>query len=72
MARPRLVTALVFAIAALAAAGPATAQVYTPDTPKPGALYSYGQNGRYLMGGQWLFRLDPRGQGLSQAWQRRA
>jgi beta-glucuronidase len=72
MARPRLVTALVFAIAALAAAGPAAAQVYTPDTPKPGALYSYGQNGRYLMGGQWLFRLDPRGQGLSQAWQRPA
>src|SRR5204862_4668343 len=48
----------------------ASAQSYTPETPKPGALYSYGQNGRYLLGGQWLFRLDARGQGLSQAWQR--
>src|ERR1700750_919673 len=66
MTRPRLVTALV--LAALAVAAPAaSAQVYRPDTPTPGALYSYGQNGRYLMGGQWLFRLDPRGQGPSQA-----
>jgi beta-glucuronidase len=71
MTRLRLVSALV--LAALAASAPAaSAQVYTPDTPKAGALYSYGQNGRYLMGGQWLFRLDPRGQGLSQAWQRQS
>jgi beta-glucuronidase len=71
MTRPRLLSALV--LAALAASVPAaSAQVYTPDTPKAGALYSYGQNGRYLMGGQWLFRLDPRGQGLSQAWQRQS
>ena len=61
MARPRLVTVLALALTAAAASGPAAhAQVYTPDTPKAGALYANGQNGRYLMGGQWLFRLDPR------------
>src|SRR6185369_11888560 len=72
MIRPRLVIALVLVVAAAVSASAASAQVYTPDTPKAGALYSYGQNGRYLMGGQWLFRQDSRGQGLSQAWQRRS
>jgi beta-glucuronidase len=72
MARPRFVPLLALLITA-AAASSASAQVtYRPDTPKAGALYANGQNGRYLMGGQWLFRLDPRGQGLSQAWQRQA
>src|SRR4051794_37107990 len=72
MARLRLVPLLALLITA-AAASSASAQVtYRPDTPKAGALYASGQNGRYLMGGQWLFRLDPAGQGLSQAWQRRA
>jgi hypothetical protein len=71
MPRPRLVPLLALALLATAASGTAaSAQVYRPDTPKAGALYANGQNGRYLMGGQWLFRLDPRGQGLSQAWQR--
>src|SRR5919197_5865134 len=69
MARPRLVPLLALLLTA-AAASSAGAQVYRPQTPKPGALYSYGQNGRYLLAGQWLFRLDPTGQGLSQAWQR--
>src|SRR3954453_623870 len=72
MPRPRLVPALALAFAAAASSTAAQAQVYRPDTPKPGALYANGQNGRYLMGGQWLFRLDPAGQGLSQAWQRQA
>jgi beta-glucuronidase len=72
MARPRLVS-LIALVLAVAAASSASAQVsYRPDTPKAGALYAYGQNGRYLMGGQWLFRLDTGGQGLSQAWQRRS
>src|SRR4051794_30839098 len=72
MAARRLVPLL--ALLLVAAAAPAAhAQVtYRADTPTPGALYSYGQNGRYLMGGQWLFRLDPTGQGLSQAWQRQS
>jgi beta-glucuronidase len=68
MARPRLVPLLALAIAVAAAS---SAAAYTPDTPQPGALYDNGPNGRYLMGGEWLFRLDPAGQGLDQAWQRR-
>jgi beta-glucuronidase len=72
MAARRLVPLLALLLVA-AAAPAARAQVtYRADTPTPGALYSYGQNGRYLMGGQWLFRLDPTGQGLSQAWQRQS
>jgi beta-glucuronidase len=71
MPRPRLVPLIALVIAA-AAAAPAAAQVsYAPDTPKAGALYANGQNGRYLLGGSWLLRLDPSGQGLAQAWQRR-
>src|SRR3954449_10306979 len=72
MAARRLVPLL--ALLLVAAAAPAAhAQVaYRAETPTAGALYSYGQNGRYLMGGQWLFRLDPSGQGLSRAWQRQS
>jgi beta-glucuronidase len=68
MARPRLVTLLALAFAVSAAS---SAAAYAPDTPKAGALYENGPNGRYLMGGEWLYRLDPTGQGLDQAWQRR-
>jgi hypothetical protein len=71
MPRLRLVSLLALLITA-AATSAAAAQTYRPDTPKAGALYANGQNGRYLMGGQWLFRLDPGGRGLSQAWQRQA
>jgi hypothetical protein len=71
MPRLRLVSLLALLITAAATSG-AAAQTYRPDTPKAGALYANGQNGRYLMGGQWLFRLDPGGRGLSQAWQRQA
>jgi len=71
MSRLRLAPLLALLITAAAASG-AAAQTYRADTPKAGALYSNGQNGRYLMGGQWLFRLDPRGQGLSGAWQRQS
>src|SRR5215207_3289922 len=69
MARPRLVPLLALAFALAAASSAAAA---APDTPKAGALYDNGPNGRYLMGGQWLFRLDPGGRGLDQAWQRQA
>jgi beta-glucuronidase len=73
MPRPRLVSLLALALAVAAASSAAAqAPVYAPDTPKAGALYDNGPNGRYLMGGQWLFRLDPGGQGIDQAWQRQS
>jgi beta-glucuronidase len=72
MTRLRLVPLLALLITAVAVSSASAQVTYRPDTPKAGALYASGQNGRYLMGGQWLFRLDPRGQGLSNAWQRQA
>src|SRR4051812_7190652 len=63
--RPILLAIVVAATAALS--GPALAQA---DVPTAGALYKNGPSGRYLVNGQWLFRLDPTGQGLSAGWQR--
>lgn len=71
MRRLRLVSLLVAVLAVLPAAG-AAAQGYSAETPKAGALYEYGPSGRYLLGGQWLFRRDTSGAGLSQHWQRRS
>ena len=56
--------ALPFLLALMALAAPATAAA--ADKPRPGALYSEGPSGRYLLGGHWLFRLDPSDRGLSQ------
>ena len=48
--------------------GPAASVVPTPryrvDAPAPKTLYRAGQDGRYLLGGSWLFRFD-RGRGLA-------
>ncbi len=53
-------------VAALALATPASAQ----DVPTNQAMYESGPSGRFLMGGQWLFRLDPGNQGLGQRFMR--
>jgi beta-glucuronidase len=50
----------------IAAAAPAAAQ----DTPTTNTLYADGPTNRYLLGGQWLFRLDQANQGLRQNFQR--
>lgn len=42
------------------------------DGLTPGALYTDGPDGRYLMGGQWLFRLDPGNQGLGAGYERQS
>src|SRR5581483_7715904 len=36
--------------------------------PTRGALYTDGPDGRYLLGGRWLFRLDPSNVGLSSGY----
>jgi beta-glucuronidase len=43
---------------------------YSAQKPRAGALYHDGPSGRYLLGGTWLFRLDPAGVGLRQRFQR--
>jgi beta-glucuronidase len=60
-------TLAVALLALLAGALPARAA----DGITPGALYKAGQDGRALLGGEWLFRLD-RGKGLAQGFQRQA
>lgn len=53
-------------IAALVGAAPAAAQ--TVQTPTEKALYKAGPSGRYLLDGDWLFRLDPGNVGLRDGY----
>jgi len=54
----------------LAGAAVARAQgpVYLPKPPTRGALYRDGQTGRYLLGGEWLYRADTGDIGVGQRW----
>ena len=63
--RRALVTAAL-ALVALALPGAAAAA----DKPSARTLYYEGSSGRYLMDGQWLFRLDPGNTGLGRGWNR--
>jgi beta-glucuronidase len=65
-------TALAAVVLLAVTAGSAQAQgpSYVPSPPTRGALYADGQTGRYLLGGQWLFRADPGNGGLAQGWWR--
>ncbi|HEV2820693.1 MAG TPA: beta galactosidase jelly roll domain-containing protein, partial [Solirubrobacteraceae bacterium] len=67
-ARLSLITLLVVAMAALAAAPAAADAAERPDRR---ALTAYGPDNRYLLDGNWLFRLDEADQGLQRNWQRR-
>jgi beta-glucuronidase len=51
-------------VAVLVPAAPSLAQ----DTPTREVLYQDGPTNRFLMGGQWLFRLDTANQGLKQGF----
>ena len=63
---------LAAALAALVAAAPAAAQSVV-STPSAKTLYKTGPSGRYLMGGPWLYRLDPPGaDGLKLGFQKSA
>ncbi len=42
--------------------------VYTATPPTNQVLYRDGQTGRYLLGGEWLFRSDPANVGIAQGW----
>lgn len=52
------------------AAGAVGAHAQSASPPTRGALYQDGPDGRYLLGGAWLLRLDPRNQGTRQRFQR--
>src|SRR5947209_4682185 len=69
LGRARALAAALIAFGLGAPAGQAQAQVpYVPSPPTPGALYRDGQSGRYLLGGEWLYRADPADAGLSSGW----
>jgi beta-glucuronidase len=57
-------------LVALTAAPGASAEqlAYAAQPPTKGALYQDGQDGRYLLGGTWLYRADPTDVGLAQGW----
>jgi beta-glucuronidase len=60
----------------LAVAAPAVAQTpappYRPDVPQNRTLYENGQTGRFLVGGTWLFRADPKDEGVGLEFFRRS
>lgn len=62
--RPLLPVIAALLLLALAPAGAGA------DTPTGRTLYSDGAQGRRLMGGEWLFRLDKEDVGLKQRFQR--
>jgi beta-glucuronidase len=67
MPSPRLVLAACTAALSLALLAPAA---QARDGLSSGALYYAGPSGRYLMGGDWLFRLDSADQGVKQRFMR--
>jgi beta-glucuronidase len=63
---------LIAVLATLSSSAVARAQgpSYAANPPTKGALYRDGQDGRYLLGGAWLYRADTSDVGLSQGWWR--
>jgi beta-glucuronidase len=61
-----LALSIALVAAALACASPALAA----DGITRGTIYHDGPDNRYLLGGDWLFRLDPTGVGQAQRFQR--
>lgn len=55
----RLLPLTLLAVLVLAAPARAQGPSYAPDVPQHKALYADGSDGRYLLGGTWLFRDEP-------------
>src|SRR4051812_8612899 len=68
MRTPSLVGLAALALAATALALPAAASA--ADKPSSKTLYHDGPEGRYLLDGQWLFRLDAGDAGVKQRFMR--
>jgi beta-glucuronidase len=67
---PRLPALVVLALAACTLALPSAAAA--ADKPSKKTLYHDGPEGRFLMDGRWLFRLDSADQGVKQRFMRQA
>jgi beta-glucuronidase len=66
----RLLRPLLIAIVLLAVAAAAAPAAQPGDGITRGTLYHDAPDNRYLLGGEWLFRLDTAGVGLNQGFQR--
>jgi beta-glucuronidase len=66
---PRLT--LLIALAAVLAGSVVAVPTAGADVPTRQTLYKDGPDGRYLLGGKWLFRLDDGDDGVKQRWMRR-
>ena len=60
------------ALLALFLAGASTAHAQEGVTPAKQVVYNDGPTNRYLMNGEWLFRLDTANQGLRQGFHKQA
>ncbi|MCW3017073.1 MAG: hypothetical protein JWO02_4165 [Solirubrobacterales bacterium] len=60
--------ALVVGLLSVLVVNAAAAQAQSASVPSAKTLYYAGPSGRYLMDGQWLFRLDPKDRGISEGF----
>src|SRR3989442_3719415 len=68
--RPRMVARALGRAALLLAVPALLAPPAVADVPTSGAVYQDGPSSRYLVGGTWYRRADPRDRGRTQRWQR--
>jgi beta-glucuronidase len=66
----RIARPLALSIALLGAALACSSTALAADGISHGTIYKDGPDNRYLLGGDWLFRLDPTGVGQQQRFQR--
>ena len=71
MTSPRSL-ALLTLVLALASAAAIPGAARAASAPSEKALYQSGPSGRFLLDGEWLFRLDPGNVGLKQGFQKQS
>ncbi len=64
--------AVLFTALALLGTAPDPAAAQKAGAPDEQALYQSGPSGRFLLDGEWLFRLDPGNVGLKQGFAKQA
>jgi beta-glucuronidase len=69
---PVMRLALRYLVLTLALVGVAPAAAQGADTPSSRTLYEDGPEGRFLVDGEWLFRLDSRDEGLRRRFMRQS
>jgi len=68
--RSLALVAAIFLAEGATARAQAQGPAYVAHPPAKGALYRDGPDGRYLLGGTWLYRADTGDVGIAQGWWR--